>query len=434
MDNEQIILKKVRVHNLKAIDLTLDKNQLIVFTGVSGSGKSSLAFDTIYTEGQRRYVESLSTFARRQMGELSKPDLDYANGISPTISIEQKTAGRNPRSTVGTLTEIYDYLRVLYARIGVPHCPVSGEPVKPQSRERIIKSISSLPTRKKIMIFSPYARSKKAEFREDFQELIRKGYTRARVDGNIVNLTDELTLDGNIAHDLDIVIDRLTIEANAYSRIADSITQALLVGQGVCSMLDIETGEEQLFSMHAYSPTSGLSYSSLEPHDFSFNSPSGMCPRCQGMGVTHDFNLEFIINPELSIAQDCCTIASSYQTVRYGNIYNNLADQYHFNIHTPWKKLSAQAKKVFLYGNDKKWTRMQFVHPLTGARWIDHIQWKGVLYEAHSRFAEAKSENYRKKMRTFMSIQICSACQGERLKPILQRLSFKIDALALSLL
>jgi excinuclease ABC subunit A len=417
MDHERIILKKVRVHNLKAVDLTLEKNALIVFTGVSGSGKSSLAFDTIYAEGQRRYVESLSTFARRQMGELTKPDLEHASGISPTISIEQKTGGRNPRSTVGTLTEIYDYLRVLYARVGVPHCPISGEAVTPQSRERIIKSVQNLPPHTKIIILAPYARSKKAEFREDFQELIRKGYMRTRVDGVIVNLTDELTLDGNVAHDVDVVIDRLTIEPHDQSRIADSMTQALQIGQGVCSILNVETHEEELFSMHAFSPQSGLSYSSLEPHDFSFNSPSGMCPRCHGMGTIHEFNLDRVINPELSIAEDCCSVASSYQTVRYGNIYDNLAELYHFNVHTPWKKLSVQAKKVFLHGTEKKWTRMRFVHPITGAHWTDHVQWRGVLHDAHSRFAEAKSDNYRKKMEVLMCIQTCPDCHGERLKP-----------------
>jgi excinuclease ABC subunit A len=417
MNQDKIILKKVRVHNLKSIDLALNKNDLIVFTGVSGSGKSSLAFDTIYTEGQRRYVESLSTFARRQMGELTKPDLEHASGISPTISIEQKTAGRNPRSTVGTMTEIYDYMRVLYARIGIPHCPISGEPVRPQSRERIIKSIQNMPAGKKILLLAPYAHGKKAEFRDDFQDLLRKGFTRARVDGNIIKLTDELTLDGNLAHDVDVVIDRLTLDANQNSRIADSVTQALQLGQGVCMVFDVETEEEHLFSMHAFSPKSGLSYGPLEPHDFSFNSPSGMCPRCHGMGSIHEFNLDLIINPELSIAQDCCSIASSYQTVRYGNIYDNLASQHRFSVHAPWKKLSEQAKKVFLYGTDKKWVRMQFIHPLSGARWFDHIQWKGVLHDAHSRFSEAKSENYRKKMQKLMSMQTCPECQGERLKP-----------------
>lgn len=417
MDQEKIILKKVRVHNLKSVNLSLDKNELIVFTGVSGSGKSSLAFDTIYTEGQRRYVESLSTFARRQLGELAKPDVEHASGISPTISIEQKTAGRNPRSTVGTMTEIYDYLRVLYARVGIPHCPISGEPVTPQSRERIIRSVQSLPAGQKVLILAPFAREKKAEFKDDFQELIRKGFMRARVDGNIVNLTDDVTLDGNLAHDVDVVIDRLMIEHGNFSRIADSITQALQLGQGLCSLLNPDTEEEQLFSMHAYSPQSGLYYSSLEPHDFSFNSPSGMCPRCHGMGSIHEFDLSLVINPDLSIAEDCCSIASSYQTVRYGNIYDNLAEQYHFSVQTPWKKLSPQAKKIFLEGVQKKWIRMHFIHPVTGTRWTDHIQWKGILHEAHSRFGEAKSEAYRKKMQKLMRMQTCPECESSRLKP-----------------
>lgn len=371
----------------------------------------------MYVEGQRRYVESLSTFARRQLGEMSKPDLDHASGISPTISIEQKTAGKNPRSTVGTMTEVYDYLRVLYARIGVPHCPISGEAVTPQSRERIIKSVQTLPAGERIIVLSPYARAKKAEFKEDFQELLRKGFTRVRVDGKILNLSDEISLEGNIAHDVDLVIDRLTIGEENNSRIAEAVTSALQFGAGVCSVLNPDTEEEQLFSMHAFSPKSGLSYSSLEPHDFSFNSPSGMCPLCSGLGVINEYDLDAIIDPDKSIAEDCCEIASSYKTVRYGNIYNNLASLYHFSVHTPWKDLSESAKKVFLYGTEKKWTRMRFVHPETGAAWIDHIHWRGVLHEAHSRFAEAKSDLYRKKMQKLMHEQACPECHGERLKP-----------------
>lgn len=417
MEQRIISLKKVKVHNLKSVSLDLEPNQLVVFTGVSGSGKSSLAFDTLYVEGQRRYVESLGTFARRQLGEMSKPDLEHASGISPTISIEQKTAGRNPRSTVGTMTEVYDYMRVLYARIGIPHCPVSGEPVKPQSRERIIKTIQNLTPGKRIIILSPYARGKKAEFKEDFQDLIRKGFMRARVDGNIISLDEEIALDGSVAHDVDIVVDRLAIQPENDSRIAEAITSALNLGNGVMSILDTKTDEEMLFSMHAFSPKSGLSYSSLEPHDFSFNSPAGMCPHCSGLGTVHEFDLDKIIDPNLSIAQDCCSVGSSYQTVRFGNIYDNLAELYHFSVHTPWKELSAAAKKVFLYGTDRKWTRMQFIHPVSGATWTDHVQWRGILYEAHSRFAEAKSDVYQKKMKALMHEQVCPACRGERLKP-----------------
>lgn len=417
MHDRQIILHKVCVHNLKSVDLTLNTNDLIVFTGVSGSGKSSLAFDTLYVEGQRRYVESLSTFARRQLGEMSKPEMEHAAGISPTIAIEQKTAGRNPRSTVGTMTEIYDYLRVLYARVGIPHCPVSGEAVLPQSKERIIKVVQSLPAGTKIMILAPYAKGKKGEFREDFQELLRKGFTRARIDGKIVNLDEEITLDGSQSHDIDLIIDRIAVQPSNNSRIAESITTALNVGNGECCVLQPESMEEQLFSMHAYSPKSGLYYSSLEPHDFSFNSPSGMCPKCNGLGVCNEFELDKIIDPNLSIAEDCCSIASSYQTVRYGNIYDNLARLYDFSVKTPWKKLSQKAKNVFLYGTEKKWTRMIFHHPNTGATWTDHIHWRGVLRDAHERFAEAKSENYRKKMGKLMREQVCPECKGQRLKP-----------------
>lgn len=417
MNDRQIVLKKVRVHNLKSVDLTLDTNELIVFTGVSGSGKSSLAFDTLYAEGQRRYIESLSTFARRQMEEMSKPEMEHAEGITPTISIEQKTAGKNPRSTVGTLTEIYDYLRVLYARVGVPHCPISGEAVLPQSRERIIKVVQSLPKDTKLLILSPFARSKKGEFKEDFQDLLRKGFMRVRVDGNIINLTDDIALDGNVAHTIDIVIDRLSVSVENNSRIAEALTNALNFGAGICSIFDPDKEEETLFSMHAYSPKSQRSYSSLEPHDFSFNSPSGMCPRCSGMGIVNEFNLSLIIDPEKSVAEDFCSVGSSYTTVRFGNIYDNLANLYNFDVHTPWYKLSEAARKVILYGTEKKWTRMQFVHPVTGATWMDHVQWRGVLYEAQSRFAEAKSDLYRNKMRKLMSEQVCPECHGERLKP-----------------
>lgn len=288
MANRQIILKKVQVHNLKGVDLCLDTHQLIVFTGVSGSGKSSLAFDTLYVEGQRRYVESMSTYLKRQIGEFARPALESASGISPTISIEQKTAGRNPRSTVGTMTEIYDYLRVLYARVAIPYCPISGEAVSSQSRERIIKTVQTLALGRKIIILAPYAKGKKGEFKEDFEELLRKGFTRARVDGTFLSLGDEIALDGAVSHDVDIVIDRLTTDATSGSRIAEAMTAALNFGAGVCSVWDNESQTEDLYSMHAYSPRSGLSYTSLEPHDFSFNSPLGMCLRCNGLGQVYE--------------------------------------------------------------------------------------------------------------------------------------------------
>lgn len=415
--NQKIILRKVKVHNLKEVSVTLPTNAFIVFSGVSGSGKSSLAFDTLYAEGQRRYVESLSHYARRQMNELAKPLLEQAEGLSPTISIEQKSSGKNPRSTVGTMTEIYDYLRVLFARVGIPHCPISGEAVRPQSRERIIRQACSRQAESKVVVLAPYARSKKGEFKEDFSELQRKGFIRVRIDGKMAIIGEQIALDGNVNHDIDIVVDRLVVNESNQSRIAEAITTALALADGVCLLLEPESGEEELFSMHAFSPASGLSYSSLEPSDFSFNSPAGMCETCHGMGTINQFDLEKVIEEDKSIAEDCCLVASSYSTVRYGNIYDNLAQLYGFNVHTPWKALSEKAKKVFLLGTEKKWTKMRFVHPETGAVWVDNIRWKGVLNEALTRYSAATSEIYRRKMNLLMSEQLCPACNGGRLKP-----------------
>lgn len=412
-----IILKKVKVHNLKSVDLELPTHELIVFTGVSGSGKSSLAFDTLYVEGQRRYIESLSSFAKRYIGDMSKPDVEYVAGLSPTIAIEQKSAGKNPRSTVGTLTEIYDYLRVLYARVGVPHCPLSQEPVRPQSSERIMQKIQNIPKNTKILILAPFVKGKKGEFKEDLENFLRKGYTRARIDGSLVDLSDEINLDKNLTHDIDIIIDRLTIDGKTTSRIAEAVIAGLELGQGALSVYFIEKGEETLFSTHAYSPKSGLYYNSLEPQDFSFNSPTGMCPACHGLSWSLEFDLTQVIDEEKSISQDCCSIASSYQTVRYGNIFNNLAEIYSFSVQTPWKKLSEKAKKILLYGTEKKWTLMHFVHPQKKSHWSDYVAWRGIIPEALERYSEAKSDSYRKKMEQWMIEKRCSACHGARIKP-----------------
>jgi excinuclease ABC subunit A len=417
MQEPQIILKKVKVHNLKSVDLVLNHNQLIVFTGVSGSGKSSLAFDTIYIEGQRRYVESLSTYARRHLGDLARPDAELISGISPTIAIEQKTAGRNPRSTVGTMTGIYDYMRVLFARIGLAHCPISGELVSPQSAEQILRTIREIPQGTRLILLAPFVKNKKGEFKEDFTELVRKGHTRVRLDGKIIDLSEEIKVDGKVAHDVDIVIDRLSLMPEDDNRLIEAVTQSLGVGHGLMSVLNVDSEEETLFSEHAFSPKSGLSYGPLEPSHFSFNHPLGMCPTCQGLGIIQEFDLEKTIDPDLSIAEDCCSIASSYQTVRYGNIYNNLARIYTFDIQTPWKKLPEKAKKVFLHGIEKKWTQMRFVHPLKKSRWTEYVQWRGVLFEAKERLNQAQSDFYRAKMKELLHESICPDCRGERICP-----------------
>lgn len=413
----QIILKKVAVHNLKEVNLTLNHNQLIVFTGVSGSGKSSLAFSAIYVEGQRRYLQSLSTYARRHLGDLPKPKAESIEGISPTVAIEQKTAGRNPRSTVGTITQIYDYLRVLFARVGTAHCPISKQIVTPQSLSQITYRIQKLKEGTKILILAPYAVNKKAEFKEDFKELLRKGFTKVLLDGKMVNLTEEIAIDGKVAHDVDLVIDRLTLNPNEEKRLIESISQALEAGLGVMRVILVDTQEELLFSEHAFSSESGLSYVPLEPSDFSFNHPKGMCPRCLGLGRIEDFDLEKIINLNLSIKEDCCTVAGSYNTVRWGNIYDNLARIYDFSVNTPWKELSDKAKQVFLYGIEQKWTRMKFVHPIKKTRWTEYVHFKGVLADAKERYDQAQSDLYRAKMQKFLIQSLCPSCLGERIKP-----------------
>ena len=406
-----IILKKVKVHNLKCVDLEIKPGELVVFTGVSGSGKSSLAFDTIYVEGQRRYIESLSHQARRFLGDLPKPDAESISGLAPTIAIEQKTAGKTPRSTVGTMTGIYDFFRVLYARLGTPHCPVSGEPVAAQSREKITAEVQNMKSGTKIVILAPFARGKKGEFKEEFAELLSKGFMRLKVDGDWVDLSDEVLLDPKIAHDVDIVIDRIVVSKESQSRIAESVATALEIGKGFFSV------DEKVYSQFAYSLKSNLSYGPLEPQDFSFNHPSGMCPACHGLGIVAEFDLEKIVDPEKSIAEDCCSIASSYQTVKYGNIYNNLAKIAKFSIKTKWKDLPKKAQELFLYGTEKKWTRMTFVHPLKKNTWTEYVHWRGVLREAKERISAAKSEAYRKKLGELMSEQVCPACKGSRIKP-----------------
>lgn len=406
-----IILKNVKVHNLKGVDLEIQPGQLVVFTGVSGSGKSSLAFDTIYVEGQRRYIESLSHQARRFIGDLPKPDAESISGLAPTIAIEQKTAGKTPRSTVGTMTGIYDFLRVLYARLGIPHCPVSGERVAAQSREKIIAQVQSLKPGSKLVILAPFARGKKGEFKEEFAELLSKGFMRLKVDGEWVDLSEAIVLDPKVAHDVDIVVDRIVLNAENQGRVAESVAAALEIGKGIFSI------DDTVYSQFAHSVKSGLSYGPLEPHDFSFNHPSGMCPSCHGLGIMAEFDLSKIIDPEKSIAEDCCIIGSSYQTVRYGNIFNNLARIYKFNIDTPWKKLPKKAQDVFLYGTEEKWTRMTFVHPTKKTKWLEYVQWKGVISEARDRLTAAKSDAYRAKMGELMKEGVCSACKGSRIKP-----------------
>ncbi len=417
MDEQAINIQLSRVHNLKAVSCRLPHNQFYCLSGVSGSGKSSFAFDTIFVEGQRRYVESLSHQAKRLFGSLPKPDVESITGLTPTISIEQKSVAHNPRSTVGTLTEIYDYLRILFARLATAYCPISLEPVVHQTKEEIVTGIFSRFQGKKAIVLAPWVKEKKGALEDDLEEIQRKGFSRVRLDGKIIKIEDTSDIDPNQEHDLDIVIDRILIDEENKNRAVESFFTALDFGKGMMMLLDVETDHEELFSTHAYSKKSGLSYGALEPHDFSFNSPSGMCPECHGLGQKQLFQLDKVLDPDKSIRQDCCSVGSSYNTVRYKNIYDNLAALYDFSIDTPFRKLPEKAQKVFLYGTEKKWTRMLFIHPETGATWYDTVQWRGILNEAYQRYQDATSEGFKRKMEKLMSLSICPACQGSRLKP-----------------
>jgi excinuclease ABC subunit A len=433
MTSPLLILKNVYVHNLKGVNLKLLPNQFIVFTGVSGSGKSSLAFDTIFNEGQRRYIESLPSSARRQLTPLPKPEASSITGISPTIAIEQKMGGKNPRSTVGTMTQIYDFLRVLFARASEPFCPISGEKLTPLSEDKICHAIMNNFLNKRLLILTAFAKGKKGEFKEELADLLKKGFLRVRIDLELYHLSDAIPeLDKNTLHDIDIVIDRIKVDPLEKNRLLETIKQALEIGKGMMSVFNIDDNIETFYSQFAYSQKSNEFYPPLEPEDFSFNHPKGMCESCHGLGISREFDLLKVLNTNLSIKEDCCEIAGSYQTVKWGNIYDNLARIYHFKIDTPFKDLPKEAQDVFLYGSDKKWIKMNFVHPTKKTRWTDYVSWKGVLFEAKKRLSEASSELYKKKVFSLMHQSPCSACNQSRLKPYPSRArigGFTIDGI-----
>jgi excinuclease ABC subunit A len=416
MSKQQLSISKASVHNLKGVSCEIPHGVLCCFTGVSGSGKSSLAFDTIFVEGQRRYVQSLSHQAKRVVGNLPKPEVESISGLTPTIAIEQKTSRGSPRSTVGTLTEIYDYVRVLFARIATPCCPISGEPLIAISQQEMINGIFSRYSNRNSIILAPYVRKKKGELKEELQDLERRGYSRVRLDGSICRISDIGEVEPSAIHDLDVVIDRLKIHDENRQRIIESIKTALEIGKGLIALLDVETNEEELLSEHAYSKASGISYPPLEPNDFSFNTPSGMCPECQGLGECHEFILDRIIDEKKSIAEDCCSIAGSYQTVHYRNLYDNLSSLFHFSVDMPWKDLPQEARQILLYGTKQRWTRMVFINPNTGSTWVDNVQWRGILHEAKKKYHAAKSERYKRQMEEVMRLSICPECKGCRLK------------------
>jgi excinuclease ABC subunit A len=419
---DSIIIKGAREHNLKNVDLSLPRNRLVVITGLSGSGKSSLAFDTLYAEGQRRYVESLSAYARQFLDQMEKPDVDSIDGLSPAISIEQKTTSRNPRSTVATVTEIYDYLRLLYARVGRPVCLACGDPIASSTIQEMADQILARPEGTRLQILAPVVRGRKGEYRKLLADLMKRGYIRARVNGTPLDLTDGLPdLDKQKKHTIEVVIDRLKVAEGISTRLADSLEIACNLAEG-SALVDLG-GEERLFSsrLACNNPSCsrfGLGLPDLEPRSFSFNSPFGACPACDGLGFKRQFAEELIVpNPDLSIAQGCIQ-ASGWKTAGEdgwrGQFLGQLSKALGFRLETPWKKLGADVRKVLLHGLDRK---MRFVYQNKGNRYEFMHNFEGVIGNLERRYRETSSEEIRAEMEESMRVTPCEACSGTRLKP-----------------
>ena len=353
--SDEIVIKGAKEHNLKDISIKLPKNELIVFTGVSGSGKSSLAFDTIFAEGQRRYIESLSTYARQFLGQMDKPNVDYIDGLSPAISIDQKSTSNNPRSTVGTVTEIYDYLRLLYARIGTPYCPVCGEKIKPQSLDEIVNSIMKLDEGTKIQILAPVVRGKKGEYSTTFEELRQEGFVRVKVDGKIYNLDeDEIEIVKTQKHDISVVVDRIVVKPSAQSRIADSVQIALKKADGIATVNIVdENDREIIYSEKLACPNCNISFEELAPRIFSFNAPYGACERCSGLGADYVVDADLVVPDRKKSLKDGAIYPwSRTSTQYYEDILNSVCTHYGIDMDEPFEKLPKEHQHIILYGGD----------------------------------------------------------------------------------
>ena len=418
--NDKIIIKGANQHNLKNVDLELPKNELIVFTGVSGSGKSSLAFDTIFAEGQRRYVESLSTYARQFLGQMDKPDVESIEGLSPAISIDQKSTSNNPRSTVGTVTEIYDYLRLLFARIGTPHCPVCGDEIKPQSIDEIVDKILKLDEGTKIQIIAPIIQGKKGEYSTLLNELKQEGFIRIKVDGNVYNLDEtdieDIKIEKTKKHDIDAVIDRIVVKESAKSRIADSAQIALKKANGVMKV-DVIGDKELIFSEKLACPKCGLSFEELAPRSFSFNSPYGACPKCSGLGY------DFVIDPDLvipdrkkSIKQGAIYPWSKTSTSYYDDVLASVAFHYNIDLDKPFEQLTKEEQDLILFGG-KEVINIK-VKRFGTNRYENHkMKFWGVIPFLEKRYNESNGEYWREEIQKYMKMTPCKECHGARLKP-----------------
>lgn len=418
MQNSKLIIKGAREHNLKNINVEIPRDKLIVFTGLSGSGKSSLAFDTIYAEGQRRYIESLSSYARQFLGQMEKPDVDAIEGLSPAISIDQKTTSHNPRSTVGTITEIFDYLRLLYARIGIPHCPVCGREIKQQTVDQIVDKVMELEPSTKIQILAPVVRGRKGEFSKEFESARKSGYVRVRVDGIIYDLSETISLDKNKKHTIEVVVDRLVIEPDIKSRLSDSIETATGLSGGLLTV-DVIEGAEMRFSQNYACPEHGISVDELTPRMFSFNNPYGACQKCGGLGIFMSIDPDMVIpNKNLTIREGGIR-ASGWSYIDGGTIaqmyYEGLAKHYGFSLDTPICKLPPDIVDILLYGSRGERIKMTRKNEYGTGTYT--VEYEGVINNLQRRYRETQSDWMREELESYMSGVSCPDCKGKRLKP-----------------
>ncbi|MFR3825276.1 MAG: ABC-ATPase UvrA, partial [Hungatella hathewayi] len=418
MAKQYIKIRGANEHNLKNISLDIPRNELVVLTGLSGSGKSSLAFDTIYAEGQRRYMESLSSYARQFLGQMEKPDVESIEGLSPAISIDQKSTNRNPRSTVGTVTEIYDYMRLLYARIGIPHCPKCGREIKKQTVDQMVDHIMGLPEKTKIQLLAPVVRGRKGEHAKVLDHARRSGYVRIRIDGNMYELSEEIKLEKNIKHNIDIVVDRLVVKAGIEKRLADSIETVMELSDGLMTV-DVIDGQPITFSQSFSCPDCGISIDEVEPRSFSFNNPFGACPDCFGLGYKMEFDEDLMIpDKSLSINQGAITVLGWQSCTDKGSftraILEALSSEYKFSLDTPFEEYPKPVHDVLINGTNGKEIKVHY----KGQRGegVYDVAFEGLVQNVARRYRETYSEASKAEYETFMRITPCPACRGMRLK------------------
>ena len=430
MSEKRIYIKGAKEHNLKNVDLEIPRDKFVVFTGISGSGKSSLAFDTLYAEGQRRYVESLSSYARMFLGQMEKPDVEYIDGLSPAISIDQKTTSKNPRSTVGTVTEIYDYLRLLYARVGIPHCPKCGKEIKKQTIDQIVDKIKELPEKTKFQVLAPIVRGKKGEHTKLFTDAKKNGYVRVRVDGLIYDLSEEIKLEKNKKHTVEIVIDRLVLKEGIEQRLTDSLETAASLSSGIV-VIDIIDGEELMFSQNYACDECGISMEELAPRMFSFNNPMGACPCCAGIGSMMKVSPDLVLDFDRSINEGGITASgwgTSDNEESMGHMYfSALGKRYGFDMDTKIRDFSKEALDALLYGTRGERLELYLKRSYGTSRY--YAAFEGIIGNLERRYRDTNSEYAKAEIEKMMRFELCPECHGKRLRLMFWRLPWEAKIL-----